>query len=35
MQDEAFSVVPRTLFRQDCVVYAKKPFGGPRHRRIT
>jgi hypothetical protein len=28
---KAFSVFLRTLFRQDWVVYAKKPFGGPEH----
>jgi hypothetical protein len=27
--EKAFSVFLRTLFRQDWVVYAKKPFGGP------
>jgi hypothetical protein len=30
-QDKAFSVFLRDLFRQDWVVYAKKPFGGPGH----
>lgn len=29
--DKAFSAFLRTLFRQDWVVYAKKPFGGPEH----
>ena len=27
----AFSAFVRTLFREDWVVYAKKPFGGPEH----
>jgi Putative transposase len=31
MQEKAFSAFLRTLFRQDWVVYAKKPFGGPEH----
>ena len=31
MQEKAFSAFLRTLFRQDWVVYAKKPFGGPQH----
>lgn len=30
-QEKAFSAFLRTLFRQDWVVYAKKPFGGPEH----
>jgi len=30
-QDEAFRSFLRTLFRQDWVVYAKPPFGGPQH----
>ncbi len=30
-QPKAFSAFLRTLFRQDWVVYAKKPFGGPQH----
>jgi hypothetical protein len=29
--EKAFSAFLRTLFRQDWVVYAKKPFGGPEH----
>src|SRR6266852_6251592 len=29
--EKAFSSFLRTLFRQDWVVYAKKPFGGPEH----
>ena len=29
--EKTFSVFLRTLFRQDWVVYAKKPFGGPEH----
>jgi len=28
---EAFAALLRTLFRQDWVVYAKPPFGGPEH----
>ncbi len=28
---KAFSAFLRTLFRQDWVVYAKRPFGGPEH----
>jgi Putative transposase/Transposase zinc-binding domain len=31
MQERAFSVFLRTLFREDWVVYAKRPFGGPEH----
>jgi hypothetical protein len=30
-QQKAFSAFLRTLFRQDWVVYSKKPFGGPEH----
>ncbi len=30
-QPTAFSAFLRTLFHQDWVVYAKKPFGGPEH----
>ena len=30
-QQKAFFAFLRTLFRQDWVVYAKKPFGGPQH----
>ena len=30
-QEKAFAVFLRTLFRQDWVVYAKPPFGGPEH----
>jgi hypothetical protein len=30
-QDEAFAAFLRTLFREDWVVYAKRPFGGPEH----
>jgi hypothetical protein len=30
-QDKAFCSFLRTLFRQDWVVYAKPPFGGPQH----
>jgi hypothetical protein len=30
-QERAFSAFLRTLFREDWVVYAKKPFGGPEH----
>jgi len=30
-QDEVFRSFLRTLFRQDWVVYAKPPFGGPQH----
>lgn len=30
-QEKAFAVFVRTLFRQDWVVYAKPPFGGPEH----
>ena len=30
-REKAFSAFLRTLFRQDWVVYAKKPFGGPEH----
>jgi hypothetical protein len=30
-QDEAFRSFVRTLFRQDWVVYANPPFGGPQH----
>jgi hypothetical protein len=30
-QDQAFAAFLRTLFRQDWVVYAKPPFGGPEH----
>jgi len=30
-QDKAFAAFLRTLFRQDWVVYAKPPFGGPEH----
>jgi hypothetical protein len=29
--EKAFSAFLRTLFRQDWVVYAKKPFGGLQH----
>ena len=29
--EKAFSAFLRTLFREDWVVYAKKPFGGPEH----
>jgi len=31
MQERAFSGFLRTLFREDWVVYAKRPFGGPQH----
>jgi hypothetical protein len=31
MQERAFSAFLRTLFREDWVVYAKRPFGGPEH----
>jgi hypothetical protein len=31
MEERAFSAFLRTLFREDWVVYAKKPFGGPEH----
>jgi hypothetical protein len=31
VHEKAFSAFLRTLFRQDWVVYAKKPFGGPEH----
>ncbi len=30
-QEKAFRSFLRTLFRQDWVVYAKRPFGGPQH----
>jgi hypothetical protein len=30
-QEKAFTAFLRTLFRQDWVVYAKAPFGGPEH----
>jgi hypothetical protein len=30
-QEKAFAAFVRTLFRQDWVVYAKPPFGGPEH----
>ncbi len=30
-QEKAFCSFLRTLFRQDWVVYAKRPFGGPQH----
>jgi hypothetical protein len=30
-QDKPFAAFLRTLFRQDWVVYAKRPFGGPKH----
>ena len=30
-QEKAFAAFLRTLFRQDWVVYAKTPFGGPEH----
>lgn len=30
-QQKAFSTFLRTLYREDWVVYAKKPFGGPEH----
>jgi hypothetical protein len=30
-EEKAFAAFLRTLFRQDWVVYAKKPFGGPEH----
>ena len=30
-EEKAFAAFMRTLFRQDWVVYAKKPFGGPDH----
>ncbi|MDQ3024520.1 MAG: IS91 family transposase [bacterium] len=30
-QQKVFSAFLRTLFRQDWVVYAKRPFGGPEH----
>ena len=30
-QPKAFAAFLRTLFREDWVVYAKKPFGGPEH----
>ena len=29
--EQAFATFLRTLFRQDWVVYAKRPFGGPQH----
>jgi Putative transposase len=29
--DKAFHIFLRTLFREDWVVYAKRPFGGPEH----
>ena len=31
MQEKAFAAFLRTLFREDWVVYAKRPFGGPEH----
>ena len=31
MQQKAFSAFLRRLFREDWVVYAKRPFGGPEH----
>jgi hypothetical protein len=31
VHEKAFSAFLRTLFREDWVVYAKKPFGGPQH----
>jgi hypothetical protein len=31
MQEKAFSAFLRALFREDWVVYAKRPFGGPEH----
>jgi len=31
MQEKAFSAFLRTLFREDWVVYAKRPFGGSEH----
>lgn len=31
MQEKAFFGFLRTLFREDWVVYAKRPFGGPEH----
>jgi hypothetical protein len=31
MQEKVFSAFLRTLFREDWVVYAKRPFGGPEH----
>ena len=31
VQERAFSAFLRTLFREDWVVYAKRPFGGPEH----
>src|SRR5262249_56862871 len=31
MQEKAFSAFLRTLFREDWVAYAKRPFGGPEH----
>ena len=30
-QDKAFRIFLRSLFRQDWVAYAKRPFGGPEH----
>jgi len=30
-QDKPFAAFLRTLFREDWVVYAKRPFGGPQH----
>jgi hypothetical protein len=30
-EEKAFSAFLRTLFREDWVVYAKRPFGGPEH----
>jgi len=30
-QEKAFAAFLRTLFREDWVVYAKRPFGGPEH----
>ena len=30
-EQKAFDAFLRPLFRKDCVVYAKKPFGGPEH----
>jgi hypothetical protein len=30
-QEKAFSAFLRSLFREDWVVYAKRPFGGPEH----
>jgi hypothetical protein len=29
--EKAFHAFLRTLFREDWVVYAKRPFGGPQH----